>query len=96
MPRLKKRKIVKHDLPLYPDLFDFPIDTDIEPIIPIQLIPIDSPSELPHIVQEDEIYVFDEEELNKKLKILKTRAEEREKQLESYTHLINLLIAMNK
>lgn len=82
MPRLKKRKIVKDDSPSYPDLFDISAEVKLD------LADEDSPIETP--------YVFDEEELNKKLTALKERADEREKQLETYCNLINLLILMKK
>ena len=82
MPRLKKRKIVKDDSPLYPDLFDISAEVKLD------LADDDLPIETP--------YVFDEEELNKKLVALKERADEREKQLETYYNLINLLILMKK
>jgi hypothetical protein len=84
MPRLKKRKIVKQDdLPTYPDLFDFSTDL-IDPINPDDVLPAENP------------YIFDEKQLNIKLLALKERADEREKQLEIYTNLINLLISINK
>jgi hypothetical protein len=81
MPRLKKRKIVKQDdLPTCPDLFDFSTDS----INPDDVLPTEKP------------YIFDEKQLNIKLLALKERADEREKQLEIYTNLINLLMLINK
>jgi len=84
MPRLKKRKIVKQDnLPTCPDLFDFSTDP-IDSINPDDVLPTENP------------YIFDEKQLNIKLLALKERADEREKQLEIYTNLINLLMLINK